>query len=55
MIPYSALDAIDAMHMTYEVNARDRRSHLMYAWLPSVIALLVALIPWAIAGLLLTS
>ena len=55
MIPYSAADAIDAMHMWYGENETVRRSRQQSAVLPSLIVLIVALIPWAISALLLTS
>jgi hypothetical protein len=53
MIPYSAVDAIDVMHIWYDVNTEKRRIRREYAVLPSLIVLVVALIPWAISGLLL--
>ena len=55
MIPYSAVDAIDAMHMWYDATEKVRLSRQQGALLPSLIVLIVALIPWAISALLLTS
>ena len=55
MIPYSAVDAIDAMHLWYNVNHEKYRSRQQGALLPSFIVLIVAMIPWAISALLLTS